>query len=134
MLPSLPQYLRSAQQVLCLPLLAAAVFLSPLGEFQQRRTQCSSIGGERVFGAKNGLLKNPPLDQSLSFKLPQLRGEDLLGRFRDAALQLAEAPAAILEFTKDQRLPLARDDTQGVRYRALLAQHAIQSITQRAKK
>ena len=59
-----------ARQACGLPLLAAAVFLSPPGEFEQRRTQRPSIGCERVFGAKNGFVKNTPLDQSVSFKLP----------------------------------------------------------------
>jgi 8-hydroxy-5-deazaflavin:NADPH oxidoreductase len=52
-----------------------------------------------------------------------------LGCLWNAALQLAEAPAAILEFAKDQRLPLPRYDTQSARHRALIPQHENQSIT-----
>jgi hypothetical protein len=62
--------------------------------------------------AENGLVVNHAFDETITFKLAELRGKNLLGSFGDTALQLTiPKTVAGLEFTKDKWLPLSCDDT-----------------------
>jgi hypothetical protein len=89
-----------------------AVILSPTCELQQGWAQCPAIRCKSVLRAENGLVVNRPFDETITFKLAELRGKNLLGSFGNTALQLTVTKTvARLEFTKDKRLPLSCDDT-----------------------
>ena len=107
--------------------MAAAMRLSPPGEFEQGWAQGLAIRGKSVLGAKDGSGENASLHQSVSFQLAQLSGEYLLGGFRNATPQLTEAAGFILEFAKDQRLPFAGYNPESNRHWALMTQHAKQN-------
>ena len=86
--------------------------LSPVCKLQQSRAQRPSILRKRVLRPEDGFLVNRAFDETVAFELAELRGENLLGRLGDTALQLTIAKTvARLEFAQDKRLPFSCNDT-----------------------
>ena len=71
-----------------------------------------AVRGEFVLGAQDSLAIESAVNDASLFQLAEMLGQNLVRGFGDAALELAKAELAALEFVEDERLPFASDDAE----------------------